>query len=116
MNRNVNKIKFQPDEKEYKELYPTESGPRLLYDKAKVHKFQTEERLKELKIRPIISNIGALTCEIAKCLNALLAPLGKSNFKIWNTECANKEVRKEKIPDEYIIISIGGKVFLSTFL
>ena len=51
------------------------------------------ERLKELKKKRIISNLGTLTCEIAKYLNALLAPLGKSNFKILNIGSVNKEIR-----------------------
>lgn len=59
------------------------------------------ERLKELKKKRIISNLGTLTCEIAKYLNALLAPLGKSNFKILNIESVNKEIRQGKIPDKY---------------
>lgn len=57
------------DEKEYKNLYATLSQPRLFYGRAKVHKLQTREGLKELRIRPIISIIWTATYKTAKYPN-----------------------------------------------
>ena len=60
----------------------------LFYGTAKVHKLQQqqqEQRLEELKMRPIISNIGTATYEIAKYLNKLLTQLNKSEYYILNT-------------------------------
>ena len=33
-------------------------------------------------MRPIVSNVETATCETAKFLNSLLAPLGKSNASV----------------------------------
>ena len=60
----------------------------LFYGTTKVHKLQQqhqEQRLEELKMRPIISNIGTATYEIAKYLNKLLTQLNKSEYYILNT-------------------------------
>ena len=46
-------------------MYPTGSRPGLLYTTTKVHKLQNGEGLNKLTMRPIISNIGTATYEIA---------------------------------------------------
>ena len=56
-------------------------------------------------MRPIISNIGTATYETAKFLNPLLAPLGKSDHSIINTEGFVNQVKGQGIPEVYKIIS-----------
>ena len=86
----------------YKKLYPTGSRPRLSYGKPKVHKLQQQQqqqRLKELMMRPVISNIGMATYEIAKYLHKSLTPLNKSDYNILNTKNLIRRLREETIPD-----------------
>ena len=64
------KIKWHLD---YKILYPTGSKPGLFYGPAKVHKLKIGEGLKEITVRPIISNIGTATYETPKNLNTLVS-------------------------------------------
>ena len=90
-------------------MYPTGSKPGLFYTTAKVHKLQSGERLNELKMRPIVSNDGTATYEIAKFLNSLLAPLGKSDRSLLNTEAFVKQVKGQRIPEDYKMISFDVK-------
>ena len=90
-------------------MYPTGSKPGLFYTTAKVHKLQSGERLNELKMRPIVSNDGTATYETAKFLNSLLAPLGKSDRSLLNTEAFVKEVKGQRIPEDYKMISFDVK-------
>ena len=90
-------------------MYPTGSKPGLFYTTAKVHKLQSGERLNELKMRPIVSNDGTATYETAKFLNSLLAPLGKSDRSLLNTEAFVKQVKDQRIPEDYKMISFDVK-------
>ena len=103
MQRTLRKIKQHLDENEYRRMYPTGSRPGLFYTTAKVHKLQSGEGLNELTMRPIVSNIGTATYETAKFLNSLLAPLGKSDRSILNTEAFVKQVKGQRIPDKKMI-------------
>ena len=60
-------------------------------------------------MRPIISNIGTATYEIAKYLNKLLTPLSKSDYNILNTHDHLRRLREETIPAEYKINSFDVK-------
>ena len=60
-------------------------------------------------MRPVISNIGTATYEIAKYLNKLLTPLNKSDYNILNTEDLIRRLREEIIPAGYKMISFDGK-------
>ena len=109
MQRTLRKIKQYLDQNEYKRMYPTGSRPGLFYITAKVHKLENGERLNELTMRPIISNIGTATYETAKFLNSLLAPLGKSDRSILNTRAFVNQVKGQRIPDGYKMISFDVK-------
>ena len=50
----------------------------------------------KLTLRPIISNIGTATYEIARYLAELLAPLGKSKHTISNTKYFITRLKTEK--------------------
>ena len=67
-------------------MYTIGSKPGLFYGTAKVHKLKIGEGLKELTVRPIISNIGTATYETAKYLDTLLTPLTKSQYNILRTD------------------------------
>ena len=88
-------------------MYPTGSKPGLFYTTAKVHKLQSGERLNELKT--IVSNDGTATYETAKFLNSLLAPLGKSDRSLLNTEAFVKQVKGQRIPEDYKMMSFDVK-------
>ena len=60
-------------------------------------------------MRPIVSNVGTATYETAKFLNSLLAPLGKSDCSIPNTEAFVKQVKGQRIPEGYKMISFDFK-------
>ena len=109
MQRTLRKIKQHLDKNEYKRMYPTSSRPGFFYTTAKVHKLQSGEGLNELTMRPIVSNVGTATCKIAKFLNSLLAPLGKSDRSILNTEAFIKQVKGQRIPERYEMISFDVK-------
>ena len=109
MLRTLRIIKKHLDENEYRRMYPTGSRPGLFYTTAKVHKLQSGEGLNELTMRPIVSNIGTATYETAKFLNSLLAPLGKSDRSILNTEAFVKQVKGQRIPEGYKMISFDVK-------
>ena len=90
-------------------MYPTCSRAGLLYTTANVHNLQNGEILNELTMRPIISNIGAVTYETAKFLNSLLASLGKSDRSILNTEAFVNQVKGQRMPEGYKMISFDVK-------
>ena len=60
-------------------------------------------------MRPIISNIGTAPYETAKLLNSLLVPLGTPDRSILNTEAFVKQVKGQRIPEGYRIISFDVK-------
>ena len=64
-------------------------------------------------MRPVISNIGTATYEIAKYLNKLLTPLNKSDYKILNTEDLKTRLREETIPAGYKMISFDVKILFT---
>ena len=99
------KIKNVLIENDYKNFYPTGSRPVLCYGMAKVPKLQGNQGLTELTVRPIISNIGTATYEIAKYLNNLLSPRGKSQHTVLNSKEFVKIIKAERIPIGYKMIS-----------
>ena len=55
-------------------------------------------------MRPIVSNIGTATYEIAKYLKKLLTPLAKSEFNTLNIENLIRRFRKDTISSGHKII------------
>ena len=91
-------------------MYLTGSRPGMFYRTAKVHKLGKGEGLDELTMRPIISNIQRATYETTKYLNSLLlASLGKSGRGLFNTETFIKDIKGQRIPDCYQMISFEVK-------
>ena len=88
----------------------------MFYGTPKVLKLQPQQqqqRLEELTMKPIISDIGTARYEIAKYLNKLLTPLSKSDYNILNTEGLVRRLREEKIPSGYKMISIDVESLLT---
>ena len=109
LQRMLRSIKNMFTEREYKQLYPTGSKPGAFYGNAKVHKLRKGEGLKELTLRPIVSNVGTATYNTAKYLANLLAPLAKSDYTIINTADFINRLKKERIPRKYKMISFDVK-------
>ena len=109
VQRVLRKIKHVVDEKLHNRLYPTSSKPGSFYGTAKVHKLKEREGVDKLTLRPIISNIGTATYEIARYLAELLAPLGKSKHTISNTKDFITRLKTERIPKRFKMISFDVK-------
>ena len=89
---------------EYKRLYPSSSRPGLYFGLAKVHKLKNDtDSVEQLPLRPVISNIGTATYELSKYLATL--PIANSNYTIDSTKDFVHKIRKQKIKDNYEMIS-----------
>ena len=93
-------------ENNYEKLFPTGSRPGLFYGMAKVHKLQGNQGLKELTVRPIISNISY---ETANYWNNLLSPLRKSQLMVFNSKKFVEKIKAEIIPIGYKMILFDVK-------
>ena len=90
----------------YNSIYPTSSRPGRFYGTAKLHKVEEGcTDIKQLPIRPIISNIGTATYKTSKYLAKLLAPLTKSEYTINSTKEFIAYTKKLKVGKEYEMIS-----------
>ena len=116
MQRVPRKIKCHLEEKQYKKLYPTGSKPGLFYGTAKVHKLKIGERLKELIVRPILSNIETATYETTKYFNTLLTTLTKSQYIILSTDDFIQKINSERIPKGFKMISFDVKNLFTNVL
>ena len=93
----------------YRKLYPTGSNPGKFYGTAKVHKISNDGTVNELPLRPIVSNIGTATYELAKNLAKLLSPLSHSEYTIKSTKNFIENIKNRKIPRNYEMISFDVK-------
>lgn len=59
-----------------------------------------------VQLRPIISNIGPTTYDLAKYLAPLLKPLSESQYAIKNSKIFAKRLRKLTISPEYKMVPI----------
>ena len=53
---------------------------------AKQHKLKKSSSLDDLPLRPIISNVGTASYQLAKCPAKLLSPLRKSQYTVNSTK------------------------------
>ena len=65
-----------------------------------MHKLKDGERVNELPFRPIVSNIGTASYEIAKHLVQLLSPLVKSEFTVSSTNKLLNILEKQVVPED----------------
>lgn len=105
VQRAVRKIKPALTTKEYQQIYPSGSNPGRMYGTAKIHKMKPNDTIKELTLRPIISNIGTATYQLAKYLAKLLSPLSKSIYTVNSTDDFINLIRNLDIPEDHLMIS-----------
>ena len=60
------KIKNNLTKQEYSRIYPTGSSPGKFYGTAKRHKLKKGSSIDDLPLRPIISNVGTASYQLAK--------------------------------------------------
>ena len=94
------------DVKTYKKIYPSSSQPGLFFGLAKVHKVKNKSKsVKDLPLRPVISNCGTATYETSRYLASLLSPLTKNRYTINNTRDFVYRLRELSIHDNEKMIS-----------
>ena len=109
VQRMLRKIKPNLTDQEYKRLYPSGSAPGKFYGTAKLHKISINDDVDELLIRPIISNIGIPTYQLAKNLAKLLSPLANSEYTVTRTKDFIEKIKNVKVPDGHQLISFDVK-------
>ena len=106
VQRNLLKMKKAFDKDLYKKLYPSSSQPGLFFGLAKVHKLTENNcNVSELPLRPVISNIGTATYQVAKYLAKELAPLTKSEFCIDSSKDFIGKMKSKSIESDYVMVS-----------
>ena len=104
IQRSMRKIKSNLTKQEYSRLYPTGSSPGKFYGTAKQHKLKNGSSVDDLALRPIISNVGIASYQLAEYLAKLLSPLSRSQYTVNSTkEFTN--IKNETVPSAYKIIS-----------
>ena len=96
-------------DQEYKRLYPSGSAPGKFYGTAKLHKISINDDVDKLLIRPIISNIGTPTYQLAKYLAKILSPLANSEYIVTSTKDFIEKIKNVKVPDGHQLISFDVK-------
>ena len=105
----LRKIKPNLTDLEYKRLYPSGSAPGKFYGTAKLHKISINDDVNNLPIRPIISNIGTPTYQLAKYLAKHLSPLANSEYTVTSTKDFIGKIKNVKVPDGNQLISFYVK-------
>ena len=67
------------------------------------------EVVDKLPIRPIISNIGTSTYQLAKYLAKLLSPLVNSEYTVTSTRDFIEKIKNVKVPDGHQLIPCDVK-------
>ena len=74
----------------------TVSSPVKFYGTAKLHKVPSNSTVQQLPFKPIISNIGTATYDLAKYLAELLKPWSELQYTIKNGDTLTKKSRKSR--------------------
>ena len=92
----------------FKRLYPTGAGSPKFYGLPKVHKQGTP-------LRPIVSNIGAVTYQTSKELSKILKPLvGKSRHHIHNNQDFLEDLKSIKLDSDEVMMSYDVKALFTS--
>ena len=97
-------------------IYRTSSSPGKFYGAAKKHKLIPTGTIDYISIRPIISNIGTVSCQPAKHLAKLFSPLSKLQYAVANNIKSTNNVKSEKIPTGHSFLSFDGKSLFTNIL
>ena len=98
-------MKSKFTEREYYQLYPTDSNAGKFYGAAKVHKLKQGDSVDQLLLRPMVSNCGTASYKLEKYLAKLLSPLSKSQYTVQSTKEFINHIKKQKVPSNYKMIS-----------
>lgn len=109
IQRAVRKVKNRVSKQEYYRIYPTGSAPGKFYGIAKKHKLPTNGTIDDLPLRPIVSNIGTASYQLAKYLAKLLSPLSISEYTVANNMEFINHVRTMNVPKDHSFISFDVK-------
>ena len=109
IQRVLRKIKRSFSAQEYSTIYSTGSCPGKFYDTAKVHKLPGNGNVDQLPIKPIVSNIGAATYQLAKYLAKLLSTLSQSQYTIKSTKDFIEKIRNVNVPHGFDMMSFDVK-------
>ena len=105
IQRSICKIRNNLTRQEYSRLYPTGSSPGKLCGTAKRHKLKKGSSVDDLPLRPIISNVGTTSYQLAKYLAKLFSLLSKSQYTVNSTKEFIEMIKKERVPSSYQMIS-----------
>ena len=86
IQRPIRKIKNSLTKQEYSRIHQTGLSPGKFYGKAKWHKVKKGSSVDVPPCRPVISNVGTVSYQLAKCLETLLCPLIKSQYMVSSTK------------------------------
>ena len=101
----IKKNKRFTDE-EYRSFYPSGSRPGRFYASAKSHKVQEGNiNVRDLQLRPIVSNIGTATNGVSKYLAKLLEPFSVSEYTISSTQDFVSKTKNTNVPEGYRLVS-----------
>ena len=95
-------------------IYRTSSSSGKFYGTAK--KLIPTVTIDYISIRPIISNIGTVSCQPAKHLAKLFSPLSKLQYAVANNIKSISNVKSEKIPTGHSFLSFDGKSLFTNIL
>ena len=106
--RFIRKIKNNLTKQEYSWLYPTGSSPGKFYGTAKRHKLKQGSSVDDLPLRPVISNVGTASYQLAKYFAELLPPLSKSYYTVNSIKEFVDMIKNERVPRSYKIITFDA--------
>ena len=99
------------DHKNYKQLRPSSNQPAKLFATAKTHKFDSfnDININDLKLRPIMDQIGTHTYNASKIIAKYLTPLSKNDYVIDNTLTFPSLIRECHKGDDDEVVSYDVK-------
>ena len=100
----------------YSTIYPTGSCPGKFYGTAKFHNLPENGNRDQLPIRPIVSNIGTATYQLAKYLGKRLSPLSQFEYTVKSTKDFVEKVRNVNFPHGFNMISFDVKSLFTSVL
>ena len=107
VQRTLRKVKNKLSLFVYSKIYSTGPSSRKFYWTAKLNKVPNNGAVEHLPLRPIISNIGTATYDLAKYLAQLLKPLSELQYTIKNSKTFTKRLKKIRIPRKYKMVSFN---------
>ena len=90
-------------------IYPTGSAPGKFYGATKKYKTPVNGTINDLPLRPIISNIGTASYQLANYLAKLLSPLSTSEYTVANNKEFINHVKRMNIPKDHSFVSFDVK-------